>query len=138
MPDGRSPEEARMVAAIALLRRTGATSFQLRYSDDEDPVIWMAVGEWHIADGRPVPAEAGGEIHYDAAAAADPPTAVMRLLDEKLDGGQCTHCGRPSTVLHEPGEVWPLDGATCAWRYDPERGEYVRGCADVDAASNGG
>jgi hypothetical protein len=31
-----------------LVRRTGAKATQVRYSDDEQPVIWMAVVEWRV------------------------------------------------------------------------------------------
>lgn len=68
-PRELSPEDDRkLVAAITALRRGGARKFQLRYSDDEDPVVWMAIVE--VAGGG-----------HEVAASLHPVRAVLRLCE---------------------------------------------------------
>lgn len=132
MSNSGRPIETRMSAGIALLRRTGSMSFQLRFSDDEDPIVWMAVGEWRIGeDGRPA---REGKTHYEVAAAMTPPAAVMRLLDQMIDGGTCPQCERVTSVLHDAAGVRPLGRITCVWGYDAELELYVRSCDGKKAA----
>ena len=122
-----TPDDPRMTAAITLLRRTGAREFQLRYSDDEQPVIWMAVAKWSIGgDGRPK--AKGGRPMYEAAASINPVVAVLRLCDQVIDGGECAHCGRPSGVTDDWRADMPLADVVCWYVYDPETHEYRRGC----------
>jgi hypothetical protein len=52
----------KMNAALEFLRRTGARQVQVRYSDDEDPVVWFVVA---FFDGKN-PSKAEG---YEVAAA---------------------------------------------------------------------
>lgn len=121
------PDDPRMLAAIDMLRRTGQRSFQLRYSDDEDPLVWMAVGEWCIGpDGRPV--RDGGEVHHEAAAALTPFGAVFRLCEQAMDGGTCAHCGRPSGITMDWRESMPLAEVLCWTVYDPETSSFRRSC----------
>lgn len=108
-------EDPRLLAGVQMLQRTGATSFQLRYSDDEHPTIWMAVAEY-----------AGG-IH-EAAAALDPVRAVLRLLETLIDGGRCTHCGRPTGIDPDSIESPPMDQLVCWYLFDPELATFRRGC----------
>jgi hypothetical protein len=62
-------DNKRLVEAITYLRRNcGARAFQLRYSDDEQPVIWMALA---IVEG-------GG---HEVAASLHPVRAVERLCE---------------------------------------------------------
>lgn len=102
------------LAAVDLVRRTGASSFGVRYQDDDDPVVWIAVAEYE-----------GG---WDAGAGRDPFQAVMRLLDQLIDGGCCTHCGRPTGVTPDFEGAMPLDKLVCWYRYDPELKTFRRGC----------
>jgi hypothetical protein len=113
---GELPPEAeqRLNAGIALIGRTGAQVFQLRYSDDEEPTIWMAVSQH-------------GD-HYETAAAMDPVRAVLRLAEALIDGGTCTHCGRPAGLEPDHSEDMPLDNLFCWYQYDPELKTYRRGC----------
>jgi hypothetical protein len=106
--------EQRMLAAVDLIGRTGAGSFQLRYSDDEEPVVWMAVAQH-------------GE-HYEAAASTHPVRAVLRLAELLIDGGMCTHCGRPAGLEPDDIDAMPLDALVCWYQYDPELHTFRRGC----------
>jgi hypothetical protein len=124
--DGSS-DDPRLGAAAKLIGRTGARSFQIRYSDDEDPVVWMAVGEWFMGpDGRPV--GKGGKQAFEAAAAMNPLQAVLRLLDQVIDGGFCDHCKRPSGVTDHWESKMPLSDTVCWYVFDPEMEVYRRSC----------
>jgi hypothetical protein len=121
------PHDPRMTAGIDLLRRTGMRQFQLRYSDDEQPVVWMAVGKWFVdAGGRP--RKSGGTITYESASALDPVRAVLRLCDTMLDGGFCLHCKRPSGVTEHWSSEMPLAELVCWYIYDPELEKFRRSC----------
>lgn len=123
--------DPRMVAAIDMLRRTGLSEFELRYQDDHQPVVWMAVGKWNVGiEGRPVASTKPGTIIYDAGAALDPVRAVFRLCDQVLTGGVCTHCHRP-TGFEEAFDVdVPLAEHVCWQQYDPELKTFRRSCED--------
>lgn len=103
----------RTVAAVDLLRRSGAREFQVRFTDDPQPVIWIAYARW----------PAGG----DAAAALGPDAAVLRLCEQVLDGGRCVHCDRTTTFLPEHTDRAPLPGL-CAYQWDPELSTFRRSC----------
>jgi hypothetical protein len=112
----RRPEgDALMVAAVELLGRTGAEKFTVWYCDEQKPPIaWIAAAQW---DGR-----------WQVAAALHPLLATLRLLDEVIDGGQCTHCQRPTGVSADL-DAMPLDALVCWYQYDPELKTFRRGCA---------
>src|SRR5437660_3643913 len=127
MHDG-SPEDPRFVAAVKLVGRTGACSFQIRYSDDEQPVVWMAVAEYYIGpSGKPT--KEYGKHTYEVGAGMDPLTAVLRLLDNLVDGGICAHCNKPTGVTDHWQRPMPLSKQVCWYIYDPELQEYRRSCA---------
>jgi hypothetical protein len=108
--------DPRLVAALHLLERTGMRQFQLRYDDDEQPTVWMAVGLYK------------GET-FECAAAPTPLQAVFRLCDQLIIGGTCTHCQRATGFEEEPlGGPMPLDETICWYRYDPERETFRRSC----------
>lgn len=102
-----------LTAAVDLIRRTGAGSVTVGWSDDHDPPVWFAVASY------PHGHEAGG--------AMTPLKAVLRLLDRLIDGGECAHCHRPAGVVVEPGPVLFAE-AICWYQYDPERKTFRRGC----------
>jgi len=110
-------EDPRFAAAIALIGRTGAKSTQIRYSDDEQPVVWMAVAEY--PRGR-----------WDAAAGRDPLTAVLRLCETLMDGGTCAHCGRPTGFDADDQDFDQLgtDAIICWTQWDPELKTFRRHC----------
>lgn len=106
--------EELLVAGMDLLGHTGAEFTQLRYCNEELPVVWMAVGKW-------------GE-HHKVGAGMNPVSAVLRLLDDAIDGGTCQHCKRPTGVSEDFDEM-PLDNLVCWYQYDPELKKFRRGCA---------
>lgn len=122
-------DDPRLIAAVDLIGRTGAQSFAIRYSDDEQPLVWIALAEHVIgAEGRPVePGTVGSCNVHEVAAALDPLLAVLRLAEQLVDGGTCTHCQRP-TGLELDLETMPLDAFVCWYQYDPELATFRRGC----------
>lgn len=110
-----SPEyEERLAACVDLARRTGTQTFELRYSDDQEPTVWMAIGKW-------------GE-NFEVAAGTHPLRAAIRLLEIAIDGGTCTHCKRTSGVSDDWNQAMPLEQHVCWYVYDPETKKFRRGC----------
>jgi hypothetical protein len=134
-------EDPRLVAAVQLVERMGALEFQIRYDDNEGsgPVVWNALARFRVVTGRRgarllerVPERTDGafavhENHWEVAAAMAPLGAVLRLADQLMDGGTCTHCGKPTGVTHDPDEM-PLGDYVCWYQFDPELAVYRRGC----------
>jgi hypothetical protein len=114
MADDRALKDPRFVATIELIRRTGAREFQIRYSDDEQPIIWMAA--------------AGFGEQWEAAAALHPLLAVWRLAETLIDGGICKHCSKPTGVTYDWTGVMPAQGIICWYTYDPELKKFRRSC----------
>ena len=75
-------------AALRMFPRLGSSGFQIRYSDEPRPVVWLAVAEF---------TQPSGPVH-EAAAGLTPDIAIFRLLETLLDGGQCTR-----TAIARPG-----------------------------------
>jgi hypothetical protein len=110
-----SHEDPRLPAAVELLGRTGAEEFQLRFSPEDDlPITWTALARW--------------KDRWECAASMDPLKAVFRLCDEVIDGGQCTHCHKPSG-FSEDIDGMPLNQFVCWYQWDPELLTFRRGCA---------
>lgn len=107
-------DDARFLATIDLIRRTGATEFQIRYHDDEQPVVWMAV--------------AGTKDGWEVDAALNPLKAVWRLVERLVDGGMCRHCSRPAGVSDNWESGMPLSDVICWYIYDPELKTFRRSC----------
>lgn len=112
------PDDPILMAAVALIGRTGATQFQLRYSDDEQPVVWMAVAGY----------QRDGADRYQVGSGLAPREAVFSLCEALVDGGMCTHCQRPTGVSDEFDSTMPLDEHICWYQYDPELKTFRRGC----------
>ena len=108
-------DDERFLAALDLTRRTGATGIQIRYSDDEQPVIWFVVVEY--PDNK-----------FEVDASLDPVRAALRLCERLVDGGQCTHCHRPTGLEPDSIETMPLNQTFCWYQYDPELKKFMRGC----------
>jgi hypothetical protein len=111
----------KMNAALEFLRRTGARQVQVRYSDDEDPVVWFVVA---IFDGKN-PSKAEG---YEVAAGFGPLPAALRLCEKLADGSQCMHCKRPIGFEPELLLTMPANKMICWYQYDPELKTFRRGC----------
>lgn len=108
-------DDPRLFAAVDMLGRTGADSVQFRFSDDEQPTVWIVVGLW-------------GD-RAEAAAGMGPVTAILRLCEEIVDGGSCTHCGRIAAFEADLVETGPLmDGLLCVTMWDPELSTFRRSC----------
>jgi hypothetical protein len=116
----------RALAAIDVIKRTGAESFQIRYSDDEQPVVWLAVVTWRI-NRQGIPTKHGAGRAHEAAAALTPDLAIYRLAEQIVDGGTCAHCGRPAAFNPDLSPTI-LDEALCWWAWDPETSTYVQAC----------
>lgn len=112
-------EDPRLVAAVGLIGRTGAKGFQLRYSDDEQPMLWMALADYPTGQ-------------HEVAAALTPLRAVLRLCEALIDGGQCTHCRRPAGFEPDSLDAMPMDVLACWYQWDPELSTFRRGCEGDD------
>jgi hypothetical protein len=114
------PRDPRIVAAVDLLGRTGVHEVTIRYCDEEDPTVWMVLGTW----------KRGQRDHTDVCAGMTPWRAMLRLCEAVMDGGRCTHCGRPTMVDEAPAGPLGvgLDAVVCTYRYDPELRTFRRGC----------
>jgi hypothetical protein len=107
-------DDPRFAPAVVMLGRTGAAEFQVRYCEEDQPVIWMAAARW-------------GEV-WETAAAMNPVLAVFRLCDQVIDGGVCQHCQRPTGFAPDLDEM-PLDQVVCWYQFDPELVTFRRGCS---------
>lgn len=58
----------------------------------------------------------------------DPLRAVLRLLDRMIDGGECTHCHKPTAVSDNFAAPTPLAEHICWYVFDPELATFRRGC----------
>jgi hypothetical protein len=104
-----------LVAAVDLIGRSGGQEFQIRYDDEQDPIVWVAVarirgGSWECAGGK------------------TPGEAAMRLVEQLIDGGYCAHCGRPAGVTDNWREEMPLAHVVCWHVFDPETEKFRRSC----------
>ncbi len=115
-----TPDDPRFVAAVKLIERTGSKSFQIRFCDEEEPVVWIAIADY-IRDGK---------TYYKFGAAVNPITAVFRLLEDAIDGAECVHCHRPAAFEadSEDGLDLPGDSFICWYTYDPRTKTFRKGC----------
>jgi hypothetical protein len=110
-------DDPKLIAVAHMVGATGAKQFQIRYSDDEQPVVWMAVATY-AGDGVQV------------AAAITPEVAAWELAEKLLDGGKCNLCGKPTMLLDDqrpalpPGFTAPVE--FCVYRL--RNNKIVRGC----------
>jgi hypothetical protein len=118
---GSQAEQDRLLAAYDFIRRTGARQIDIRYSDDESPVVWFVVAHY---DGRNPAGIEGQEVD----ASLSPVRAALRLCERLADGGQCRHCRRPTGLEPDSLETMPMDELVCWWQYDPELKKFRRGC----------
>lgn len=110
-------------AALDLMRRSGASRVDIRYSgsgdegDCDPPLVWTIV------------ALTVAGVHAGAAESIE--QAVVRCAEEVIDGGQCTHCGRPTGL--EPDISSAVNnlitqGQVCWYTFDPELATFRRAC----------
>lgn len=108
-------QQDKLSAVIAFIGHTGAESVNLRYQDDEQPVIWMMIASY--PNGK-----------HEVDASLDPVRAALRLCERLADGGQCQHCGRPSGLDPDTYDTMPLNNVICWYQYDPETKRFRRSC----------
>jgi hypothetical protein len=119
--------DPKTLAAMDMLRRTGAAEVQVRYSDDEQPTVWLAVSRYRLGgDGRPKPT---GPINgSEVAAGRNPTEALLRLCERVMDGGSAP-LRQALDVLRRPRrQPHPLDAAFCITSWDPELSTFRRSC----------
>jgi hypothetical protein len=109
-------QDDKLVAVVDLLGRTGAKEFQIRYCEEETPVVWIASARW-------------GEV-WQAAGGMTPWSAVFRLAEATMDGGHCTHCNRMTAVDDKPADelLDAMNELVCFYRFDPELKTFRRAC----------
>lgn len=119
-------KDPRYIAAIDLVRRNGAREIQLRYDDEQKPIVWVAVAGFSIINGRP--SDRGKINAHQAGGGLDPLTAIFALCHACLDRrGVCVHCSR-NTMFDETFEPQPLEDFYCWYQWDPEMKTFRRGC----------
>lgn len=121
-------KDPKLGAAVDMLRRTGSAEVQIRYSDDEQPVVWFAVAQYRLGkDGLPKPT---GPINgWETAAGRTPTEALLRLCEVTIDGGVCAHCTKPAMFVSDlDSNPTPLDAAFCITSWDPELATFRRSC----------
>jgi hypothetical protein len=109
------PEDPKLLAVFDLIRRTGAKQIQIRYSDDEQPVVWFGVAVYD-------------DTHWETASAHEPLRAMLRLAEQLVDGGMCTHCKRPTGLEPDSLDTMPVNEMICWYQFDPELKTFRRGC----------
>lgn len=125
MPEDIS-KDPRFTALVDLIRRSGAAEFQIRYDDEQRPIVWVAVAGHKMRNGRPV--SVGKINHYETAAGMDPLIACYRLAETLFDGGHCVHCQRPTGITDDWTAALPLPEHICWYVYDPENQTFRRSC----------
>lgn len=122
----------KFMPALDLLRRSGATEIQVRYSDDETPIVWFVVAFWRV-DPAGRPAVDGPTDTWETAAGHDPEEASLRLCEQVIDGGVCEHCHRPTMFLDDIGDPGTIyDQLMCQYQWDPELATFRRSCEGDD------
>lgn len=118
--------DPRYTAAIDLVRRNGARGIQLRYDDEQNPIVWVAVAEFSVIDGK---ITGHGKINaHQAGGGLDPLSAIFALCRACLDRrGLCVHCQR-NTMFDETFDPQPLSEFYCWYQWDPELKTFRRSC----------
>lgn len=119
-------DDDRLVAAIELIQRNGAREVQIRYDEEQKPIVWVAVAGFSIIKGKL--SRRGKTNAHQVGAGLDPLTAMFALCHACLDRrGLCTHCQR-NTMFDETFESQPLADYYCWYQWDPELKTFRRGC----------
>lgn len=120
-----------VVACVDMLGRTGAREFQIRFDEEQEPVVWVAV----VGHSVVTPSSIKKRV-WNAGAGMTPDDAAFNLVETVLDGGLCTHCGGVVGVERDwdstPEIVRFPDGRMSCWTcYDPELKKFRRGCENA-------
>lgn len=107
----------KFMAAVELLGRCGARSFDMRWcgtgaDSEHPPIAWVAVVEF--------------ATRFECAAAR----AVLRLCERVVDGGRCAHCHRPTGFNEDTDDTveQTLLPECCWYTFDPELATFRRSC----------
>jgi hypothetical protein len=124
-------DDSFLAACIDMAQRCGAREWQIRYSDDSEPVLWLAYCLCRTEDSPQMVAQVAGGMSAEDAA--------FRLCERLVDGGLCTHCGKPSGLL-EVEDTGPLTDvlsrAICWYRYSAPMKRFRPACrADLAPVS---
>lgn len=111
--------DPRCLAGIQLIERTGAKSFQLRYSDEERPTVWIAVAVYRISSFLNA---------HKVGAGLTPDQAIRDLCDKAIDGGVCEHCSKMTSFAWEAIENIQDLMDVCVYEWDPELKTFRRSC----------
>lgn len=108
-------DDPRLPAAVELLGRSGSQEFQLRYDEEQEPIVWVAVVKykgdaWECAGGR------------------TPVEAAMRLAEQVFEQSVCAHCKRPAAVSSDWRDESPFANIVCWYVFDPELKKFRRSC----------
>ena len=116
-------KDGKFAAAVDMIGRTGANEFQIRFCEEEEPIVWIAAAHWPSRNG--IISE-----HWDAAAGMSPWLALLRLCEATVDGGTCIHCNKPTSIDDKPADVAlaATEAYICWYRYDPELNTFRRSC----------
>lgn len=128
-PPGIDPEL--MLAIMKLLERSGMKEFQIRYDEEQKPVVWVAVALFKRPALR-LPgkglAEEKSNTGSQCGCGFTPIGAVRDLAENAVTGGTCTHCGRMIEVNFGDDEPAFPPTMVCYRKYDPEAKEFKRSC----------
>lgn len=118
-------EQGMIQATTEMVGRTGASDMQLRYHDDVQPVVWLAVAIYPpgslVADGSRTTREV-----FECAAGQSPVEVMWRLVEQLAVGGRCSHCARATRV--ERDFTVQHDDEFCWYKHDPELNTLRRSC----------
>jgi len=133
--DHRDAADPRFLGAVDLLRRSGASGFQIRYSDDQQPVVWIAVSSYNAESLARIRRAAGRHVegeseHHAVAAGLTPLRAVFQLCEDLIDGGHCAHCGKPTAFLADTRPPGPVMDPFCCYQWNPQSKAFRRACQD--------
>jgi hypothetical protein len=116
-------KEGKFAAALDMVRRTGADEVQVRYCEEEKPIVWMVAAHWPDREGIL-------KDHWDVAGGMNPWIAMLRLCEATIDGGTCIHCYKPTAIDDKPADAFleATESFMCWYRYDPELNTFRRSC----------
>lgn len=100
-------------AGIALLTRTGADEVFVRLSADQKPTAWVVSARW-------------GE-HWESTAGNTAEQAMVRMLQDTVDGGLCSHCRKVTGIARDFRDDL-TDDHVCWYQFDPELKLFRRSC----------
>lgn len=104
--------DPRFTATIDLIGRAGAVNVQIRFCEEEQPMVCMIVAEFRA--------------HHQTGIGLTPVEAVFDLAHKLVEGAVCVHCYRPAR-FDPNGDM--STGVFCLYRWLPLYNGFRRGCA---------